>query len=216
MKDQIDQAMRRAQRYWHIDGLTEIAFAWIFLILGLYFYLSATQPQGTLLSTLIDSSLFLIVLAGAFLSGKLVSYVKERVTYPRTGYVSYQRKSGANRWIAMGIAMLMGGIMGGLIDMAPASLNRMTAYTGFFLAIPLLVLGFRSGSWRFYLLCIVSLGLGLGLSLTGHENTLGLSYYYLLLSLAMFISGGLTFLIYLRKTTPPEEDSISAQRLHHE
>jgi hypothetical protein len=216
MKNQIDQAMRRAQRYWHIDGLTEITFAWIFLILGIYFYLSATQPQGTLLSTLIDSSLILFILAGAFISSKLIRYVKEHVTYPRTGFVSYQRKGGANRWIAMGIAMLMGAIVGGLIDSAPASLNLMSAYTGFFLAIPLLILGFRSGSWRFYLLSVVSLLVGLGLSWAGYGNTLGLSYYYLLLSMALFISGGLTFLNYLHTTTPPEEYPISEQGLHHD
>jgi hypothetical protein len=216
MKDQIDLVMQRAQRYWHIDGLTEIAFAWLFLVLGIYFYLSATLPQQTWLSTLIDSSLILFILAGAFLVNKLIKYVKERVIYPRTGFVSYRGKSGANRWIAFGLALLMGAIVGALIDLAPASLGWMTALTGFFLAIPFLILGFRSGSWRFYLLCLVSLIVGLGLSAAGYGNTLGLSYYYLLLSVALFISGGLTFLNYLRTTTLPEENSISGQGIHHD
>jgi len=216
MKDQIDHVMRRAQRYWHIDGLTEIAFAWISFILGIYFYISATQSQGSLLSTLLDSSLILFILAGAFLGNKLISSIKQRVTYPRTGFVSYRRKSGANRWIAVGVALLMGAIIGAIIDSAPASLDWMTALTGFFLAIPLFILGFRSGAWRFYLLCSVSLLVGLGLSWAGYGNTLGLAYYYFLLSLAMFISGGLTFLNYLRTTTPPEEYPISEQGLHHD
>ena len=214
MKDQIDRVMQRAQRYWHIDGLTEITFAWLFLVLGIYFYISATLPQQTLLSTLIDSSLILIILAGAFLANKLVNYVKQRVIYPRTGFVSYRQKSSANRWIALGLAGIIGAIVGASIDAAPASLDWMPAITGFFLAIPLLILGFRSGSWRYYLLCLVSLVVGLGLSAAGYGNTLGLSYYYLLLSIAMFISGGLTFLNYLRSTTPPEKNSISGQGLH--
>jgi hypothetical protein len=208
MKDKIDQVMLRAQRYGHTDGLTEIAFAWIFFILGIYFYLSATLPQGTLLSTLIDSSLILFILAGALLVNKLVTYVKQRVVYPRTGFVSYRRKSGANRWIAAGLAMLMGAIAGGLIDSAPVSFAWMPTGSGFILAIPLLILGFRSGSWRFYLLCLVSMLTGLGLSLAGIGNILGLSYYYFITCTALFISGGLTFLNYLRTTTPPKESSL--------
>jgi hypothetical protein len=208
MKDQIDQVMRRAQRYWHIDGMTEIAFAWICFILGIYFYLSATLPQGTLLSTLLDSSLIIILLVGSFLGNKLVNYVKQRVIYPRTGYVSYRRKSGANRWVAGILALLTGAIAGGLIATIPASFAWMPAITGFFLSIPLLILGYRSGSWRFYLLCLISLIAGVGISITGHGNILGLSYYYLILCFALFISGGLTFRNYLLTTTPPEENSM--------
>jgi hypothetical protein len=208
MKDQIDQVMRRAQRYWHIDGMTEIAFAWVCFILGIYFYLSATLPQGTLLSTLLDSSLIIILLAGGFLGNKLVNYVKQRVIYPRTGYVSYRRKSGANRWVAGILALLIGATVGGLMVTIPASFAWMPALTGFFLSIPLLILGYRSGSWRFYLLCLISLIAGMGLSITGHGNILGLSYYYLIFCFALFISGGLTFRNYLLTTTPLEENSL--------
>jgi hypothetical protein len=220
MKDQIDLVMQRAQRYWHIDGLAEISFGGVSLVLGIYFYLSATLAKGTLLSTIIDSSLILFMLAGAFLVNKVIRYIKQHVTYRRTGYVSYRRKSGVHRWVAIGLAFLtaflMAAIVAGLMSAAPASLAWMPAITGLLLAIPFLILGFRSGSWRFYLLCLVSLLVGPGLSIAGYGDTLGLAYYYLLISLALFISGGLTFFKYLRTTTSPDQNSLSEQGLPRE
>ncbi len=208
MKNQIDRAMQRAQTYWQIDGLTEIAFAWICLILGVYFFISASVPKDTMISTLVDSSFILVFLGGGWLGLKLVNLIKQRAIYPRTGYVSYRKKKGANRWVAGGLAMFMGILVGGLMAAAPGSFAWMPAITGFLLSIPLLILGYKSGAWRFYLLCALSLLAGLSLSLAGIGNILGLSYYYLSECVALMISGVITFFRYLRLTAPLEDGSL--------
>ena len=205
MKDPIEEARQRTARYWHIDGLTELAFAFVCLALGVYFYLQATLPQESTLYKILDVSFVLVLFGAGFFANKVLALLKNRITYPRTGFVSYRRqKSGKSRWIFAGAAMLMGALTGGLLAGAPASFDWMPAVTGLILGIAMLVVGFQVGLARFYLVSAASLLLGFGLALAGLGNVIGLGYFYLLMAAVLAASGGLTLWNYLRSTEPGE------------
>ena len=42
MRDEIDDVIKRTQRYWYVDGLTEIAIGFLLVLIGLLFYAQET------------------------------------------------------------------------------------------------------------------------------------------------------------------------------
>lgn len=202
MKNNLDQTMQRARQYWYVDGLNEIFFGVLCLLLGIYFYLENILPQENLLRTFLEGSFVLLIVGSAFLVNKLVGAVKARLTYPRTGYVSYPYKSGKYRWLTALIAILIGGLIAWLLARAPVSFAWMPVFSGLVFSAVWLYLAYRIGLVRFYLLSAAALLIGLGLSLARIDNIPGLAAFYTLVSLAMFISGGVTLRTYLRQTQP--------------
>ena len=45
MNNNLDQTIKRTRQYWYVDGLAEIAFGGLCLLLGLYFFARAASPS---------------------------------------------------------------------------------------------------------------------------------------------------------------------------
>ena len=93
-----------------------------------------------------------------------------------------------------------------LMATAPASLAWMPAITGLIVGGAWLIFASRLGLPRFFLLAIASLVFGIGLSLTGLGDILGLAIYYALMSLTLLLSCGLTLRSYLKQAPAPQEE----------
>jgi hypothetical protein len=204
--NQIDQAARRTVRYWYIDGLNEISFGILCLILGAYFAADFAAerglPSGSGLHFALESSFVLIIVGGGLLLNRLVKMLKNRITYPRTGYVAYRQPSkGRRRIIPAFIAAAMAVVVSLLFMNAPASLSWMPAITGVGFAGVWFYLAYRIGLLRFYLLAGSELLIGTVLSFAGIGNTTGLSLFYGLTGLAVILSGAATLVRYLRSTS---------------
>jgi hypothetical protein len=205
MKNDLQQAQKRAYQYWHIDGLYELAFGGFCLALGLYFFAQASLPHDSLMYNILDMGLILVLGGTGLVVGRLLDAAKHRITYPRTGYVAYHRKTSKRPVLGVGLAMIIGAVVATLFINTPASLAWMPAFTGIILAAVLVYLGMRVALLRFYGLSFASLVYGVGLSLTGIGDIPGLAAYYALIGLTMGISGGFTLRTYLRRTQPAEE-----------
>lgn len=206
--DPTQQARKRASQYWYRDGINEIAFGVLFLLLGGYFYLESLLPEGHMLRFLLESSLVLVIIGGGLLLNKLVKLAKERITYPRTGFVTYPRRK-APAWLravlALAIAMMMAFIINGFVS-SRMEVERWTpGLSGFLIGGALFYIGLRVATLRFLLLSLIGLAIGGGLSLTGAGSNHGLGIFYALLGLAVIFSGSCTLLIYLRSNPEPTE-----------
>lgn len=208
MNQEIDQISKRTLHYFYEDGLPEIGAGLLLGILGSYFYLQATLPEGSALRAIIDSSLILVIIIGGFFIRRLVTRAKTHITYPRTGYVEYHQDRLRNRRprilaltvIAMTTALMVV-FMGGLLG----ETAWMPVFTGlFFSAITIFILIPRVGLIRWYILAAISALLGIGLGYSGIDNTLGLGIFYMGLGLCTTVSGILTLTRYLQTTQPPE------------
>jgi len=208
MKDNFSEVEQRVKRYWYTDGLGEIAGGGLFLVIGLYFAGHEWVPSNSPAGALLDSSLMLLLIGGAYVTRWLVNELKTRLTYPRTGYVDYgpgrknTRSAGfLTGGIAVGVAMLL--VMLGRFT---GTFNWLPAFTGLLFGIILMiVLARTSGLIRFYLLggfCIIT-GLVLSFSRLSESYSLGLLYG--LIGVAALISGGLTLAHYLRANPLPAE-----------
>ena len=208
MKSSSSDVEGRVRRYWYTDGIGELIGGGMFLLLGLYF--SAQQYFGdkSLVGVILQSSFVVILIGGVFVGRRVVNILKTRVTYPRTGYVEYlvnDRNMMWRRILSAAIAMAVA-ISALFIVRRIDAIDSMVAVTGVLVAIIFAVKqGWSSGVGRFYVLSIISLILGIGLSVSGLPRGYNLGAFYGLMGTAFAISGGLTLRRYLRENPMPAE-----------
>jgi hypothetical protein len=205
MKDPTQPFIRRAQSYWYTDGLAEIGLAFISLVLSMYFYGQAILPPGSWFYRILDVGFLLILLGTGILVRKLILKLKTRLTYPRSGYVSYRAPKTYHLIGATLLAMLIGAVLVALFSSVEDIEAYMPAVTGILIGAAVTYFAFRSGPLRFYVLAALSALLGTGLSLSGTGDIYGLSLYYGLMGLGLLISGLLVLRDFLLKTEPLED-----------
>jgi hypothetical protein len=205
---EMKEVERRVKRYWYEDGLAEMASGGIFILLGLYFSIQGLFVEGSLVSVLLQSSLVLIMVGGAFGVRWLVNTLKARMTYPRTGYVEYrvnEKSVKIRRYVVAGVAMIIAIASIVLIDYI-RGLDSMVLVNGLLVGIIFIALrGKSSGLKRFYLLGGIAILLGVALSFSGLGQAYNLGLFNGLIGLAIVISGAFVLRRYLSENPLPTE-----------
>jgi hypothetical protein len=207
MNEDLKTIQKRTTQYWYSDGLYELAFGTLCLVLALYFLAQELLPKDNLLYPILISSFVIIILGSGFLLARMINIIKTRLTYPRTGYVAYHSKPKRKRWISALLGMCIAFLMSILVVKDLISLSMLPVITGLVFALVMLLLGFRTGLARFPLIGLIALLIGGALSLLGIGDNLGLCVFYGCIGLTFVLSGGCTLRSYLIKTFPPEESS---------
>lgn len=208
MSDIFKDVEQRVKRYWFSDGIGELAGGGMFLLLAAYFGIQQFLGESNLLSVILQGSLVLVMIGGIFGVRWLVTALKTRLTYPRTGYVEYRvdRKNAVRtRTLAMAFAMVMAFLMVQLarsIQIVDSTVLVTGVVVG---AVFVLLRGKSYGVQRFYLLGAVSAILGVVLSLGKLPNAYALAAFYGLMGLAVMVSGGVVLFRYLRENPLPRE-----------
>lgn len=209
MKDSFSEVEQRVKRYWFSDGIGELAGGGMFLLLAAYFGIPQFLGENNLLSVVLQSSLVLVLIGGIFAVRWLVTALKTRLTYPRTGYVEYRvdRKNALRtRTLAMAFAMVMAFLMvqlAGSVQLVDSTVLVTGVVVG---AVFMLLRGKSYGVQRFYFLGAVSAILGVVLSLGKLPNAYALAAFYGLMGLAVMVSGGLMLFRYLRENPLAAEE----------
>jgi hypothetical protein len=207
VKSEIDTVIQRTQRYWYVDGLGEIAVGLLLLFFGLSFTLFDLVQNETLSMALALAQPLLFFLLW-WLGGKAVRYFKERLTYPRTGYVALPRKK--KRLSRLILAALVAAVLGGLVGLlqAVSSDNQlmMPVVMALMLALSVALIARRFGLLRFYLLAGYTFLLGLLAALLPLGETRQNVFLFAMFGLGWVVSGGVTLARYLAHTQPPAMD----------
>ena len=210
MKTDVSDVERRVNRYWYTDGLGELIGGSMFLVLGLYFAIQDYLGPDSTLSGILQASLALILIGGAFVSRRLINSLKTRLTYPRTGYVEYRdnkKAAGSKRVLTFVLAFTIAALSMAFVAIFK-SFDSMVAVTGFIVGMILVLLRAKSsGLMRFYFLAALSAILGLAISTSGLSNGYALGLYYALIGICFLVSGGLTLAHYLDENPLPAESS---------
>lgn len=202
MSDTYKDIERKTRRYWYVDGLAEIFIGLLLAVTGLMVLAMEAAPPGSGQRIALVAGMMVIIFGGAWLGGKMVRAVKARVTYPRTGYVSYRKPTRQRRrrniLIMIPIAaiwIILVVIFGkGLIAWVPL-------IEGLVLAALLWVAGM--GLLRFYLLAGLSLVVGGILAYLQIGGNVGQMAFNAVMGLFLAISGTITLIQYLRQTSAP-------------
>jgi len=199
-KNDMKQVEQRVRRYWYTDGIAELVSGGMFLLLGLYFGILGYFEEGSFVSVILQVSMVLVFIGGAFGVRWLVTNLKSRLTYPRTGYVEYRVKDNNTRkrrlLIVISAIVISAGTM--VLVKYVGELQSMVLFTGLLVgAIFIAVRGRSSGLKRFYVLGGLAIFLGVILAWSGLTEIYTLSLFYGLLGIAIMLSGGLVLRRYL-------------------
>jgi hypothetical protein len=202
--DPLKHASQRALRYWYTDGINEIVFGGLCVLLGAYFWAQGALPKDTTLGSMLSAGLVVLVIGGVLLGRYLTSTLKERFTYARTGYIAYPSPSPRRRVLTGLVALFLAMLISALFAGSPAALQWIPAVSGLFFAAAWLFFGHRVGLVRFYVLAVFSALAGVVLSRAGWNLDVTLAAFYASLGIAILISGSLTLYQYLRHSQPSQ------------
>jgi hypothetical protein len=208
MSDDHKRTQLRTRQYFYVDGTFEFGFGLLSLILAAFFY-AETHSQGWLLA-IVNSSLVLVMIGGFWLIDRLVKQLKERITWPRTGYVAYHHHGDPKHGWRVAVGMVSGGLIAVIATLlfkgAHLHVDGMPLLSGFLLGIVMVMVGWRSHLVRFHLLGGLSLTIGITISYSRMDNIISLSSFYLAFGLVLFAVGACVLRNYLRKN-PAVQDA---------
>ena len=204
----IEKIEKRTVRSVYDDGLFEIALGFILLLLGGYFYAQAVAPEGSALASMLSVLFVLIVVSAGFLVGRVVHFLKRRITYPRTGYVELKKKevSPRRRALTAVVGALIGALAAGLYNLAPSLKVLLPALNGLVFAFVVLLIAHRIGLVRIHILAAASAVIGFAITASGLGDVKGVGLYYALFGAALIVSGLAALVIYLRRSPKPAAD----------
>ena len=209
MKDQIEQTIQRTRRYWNIDGLPEFGFGLICLLLGAYFLVQSMVETDSLLYQVLNVFFILIVVGGSLISNRLVSYLKSKYTYPRTGYVAYRQPPRYRRLVLALVAGLIASLLVGILYFTEMRNFWMPVITAVVVAVVFTFVANQGYAPRYYFLALCSLGLGTIAALAGLRDMLGLALYYGGMGVVQAVIGVIVFRNFLTVNSLAEEDEES-------
>ena len=200
MKDNLSDIEQRVKRYWYVDGFGElVGGGGMCLILAIYFAAQEYFGDDSLMGSLLQVSLFFVLVGGMFLVRRLINAAKLRVTYPRTGYIEYTTPQN-KKWMGA-LSAIVGMVMAMTFIFIVRQFNRIDAMVAVSGAVMGIIL-FVKQVWtakvkRFYILSAAAVLYGVALSVSGFPRGYNLGLFYALMSLSFAISGGLTLKKYL-------------------
>ena len=156
MNDPVKKQKQRSLQYWYVDGLSEIATASVFLLMAANFLIVYNLPDSLLTAILAGVGQPLIIILGVLFAGKVIKNTKERITYPRTGYISYQTRKGKQRWLHIFLTMLLSAFFAAAASLVMNSLDNIQSiiFIGLLMAFAMLIIANRIRLMRFYLIAL--------------------------------------------------------------
>lgn len=203
MSDELARIARRTYQYWYEDGLAEMGTGAAFILLGLYFFGNSLLASEPVWCAVWSAGLILPVI-GVFLGmRKLIGAVKNRVTYPRTGYVAYHRNSPsrrARRLRLLGLCLAIVTVAAlNLAGVIPAS--SLVIFNAFVIGAAFLYQSLRFGLFRLGAFAALAMFLGVWAIRGRWDAQSGGAAFFLLMGITLTVSGLWHLFAYLRRTT---------------
>jgi len=167
MNSNFSKVQTRAIQYWFVDGLAEIAAGLVSLLVAILFGLWQVIFMWRW-------SLLVILITGFTISVGLrliIQRIKERTTYPRTGFVSHYSGLESRRSIVITVAfvLLLLGSNYYFTTNGPQSWLWSPAMAGLAFALSFAWIGALMNLRRFYFLALPSLTIGMALAALGMD-----------------------------------------------
>jgi len=209
MEDRMVDVEQRVKRYWYSDGIADISVGAMFLLLGLFFGVQGYFGEGSRVSVILQVSMVLVMIGSIFGVQWLVTTLKSRLTYPRTGYVEYRAKdkeSNQRRFFVIGVALVIVVASIVLIDFI-RTLDSMVLTSGILVGVVFIALrGKSTRVTRFYILGGFAILLGIGLSMGNLSRLYNLALFYGLEGILLMITGGIVLRRYINENPMPMDN----------
>ncbi len=207
--DNVNEIAKRTQRYWYEDGIWEIGFGAINILLSLFYLLVAPINWVGPLSFVLVLLQVGVILGAFLIINRLVAFLKERITYPRTGYVAYRKPASSARLKRAMYAALIAvgvGVLVGALEAIPSAQNRTALVMAIVYAAVLIYFGFRFSLARMYAVAALVILWGYWISRFSLTDLYNSAVFFGGAGLLILLSGVATLLLYLRRTQPAAND----------
>jgi len=194
----LDEIARRPQRYWDVDGLPELMMGLLWMLWGGAWLLGDSLPRGWGSNAYWTAAPALLVVGG-FAAVWATKRLKERLTFPRTGYVDWKEPSRASRLSAAAVAMVTAMVLAAVAANRDAGMERVAApLLGVILSLAFVVASLRQRAPHLLALAGVAIALGLafGALRAGWESV---NWLFVALGAASAALGSLRLVLFLRK-----------------
>jgi MFS family permease len=201
MNPDLGKYQERAQKYWFMDGMAEIGFGLICIMLATLFIVENSFEQ----TPIRDLSFFILAVLGALVVRWIIQKIKEHSTYPRTGYISYKKGKANQKIVLIAIAFTAIIFIIQLYMILTDSIHIVAGplIAGFIFAFIFSLFAYRSLVYRFYLFALLTLLFGGILSLSGIGDLIGAALLAALAGVTLIASGGITRWTFLQHNPLP-------------
>lgn len=204
----IENIIRNTRKYWYVDGLSEIAGGLVIFAAGLTYWLVSTLENTSIKAILLMIAQPAVIIIGSLIVQRILPKLKERLTYPRTGYLTFRKPPRNRRFKRALIVGLIAALVGALVTMVSNKLpdNYLPLLSSVFLLIFSIYIGYQTAVPRFYLIGFLMVLLGVVISFVPFGNGLPYTLFFSGVGIIWIISGVITLIGYLKKTSPQTED----------
>jgi hypothetical protein len=195
---------KRPLQYWFQDGIGEFATGALYFLIGINFYLQASikSPINKVLLSLLS---VIIIGGGVIITRKLIGRIKEYITYPRTGYVSYPKRPRKTK-IAILIASLVAlAILSIFLGKSSNSFDWTPIVISFICGALLLYQAVQTGVFRLYIESILAIFIGIVIAFPKTDGMFSSGIFFISFGLVLMIGGGCAFVYYFKKSSPISE-----------
>jgi hypothetical protein len=219
MPDDLKKSQLRAVQYQHVDGTYELTFGGTMLLMAACIYLVSRLPHPDS-SPLLFAPLVVFV-GGIYLIDNLIQRFRKRVTYPRTGFITYRKPKPLKR--STRLVIWIGVPLFTVLFLAVLFLNRskfpagnqdsalpvMPVFFGLLFSGLWVIAGWKIALPRFYLVAAASLLVSVGLIFSGVGVYQGMALLFGAMGALLCASGGVTLWKYLHDTPPPQDSQMT-------
>ena len=203
MSQDIEKVMQRTQRYYYEDGLVETAVSLLFIVIGLALLGWLTIQTSPVLGIVMVFVSMGVIMGGTLFVQRVIPFLKERITHPRTGAVTYRRDvPSRSRWVVIGFALLLP-VLGFVF---PEFVTQMSGAVGLLLGVVLSLIGYRVRLPRFYFLGIAAMLAGIGAASLFDNDITSTAFTFGTVGLLMFVVGLTILWQYIRRHPVAEVD----------
>jgi hypothetical protein len=206
----IEKIEKRTVRSFYDDGLGEITLGPLLVLLGAVLFAQTVVREKSAIYQALGVLSMLVVLFAGLLTGRIVGFLKRRITHPRTGYVAFKKReqSPKRRAAAIIVAIVIGASVAVLYGLSPSVNALIPAVNGLLFAVAVFFFARKAGLTRFYVLAAASAVIGIAIAAAGIGEIKGIGFFYILFGVAITISGLAALIIYLRRFPRPAADSM--------
>jgi len=191
---------RRPQQYWNADGLPELMMGALWILWSTAWLLPQALPAGRWVFYYWMIVPFILVASG-FTSGWATKKLKQRLTYPRSGYVEFREPGAAMK---LGSALVAAAVSAGCVMLVMKGRTQTVQQLGasgvaLVLAVAFLIPVLR---WRLpHYLILSAASIGLAFYLAGAGQELGSSFItlFMVLGIVACLTGAFRLRRFLRK-----------------
>ncbi len=206
----IKNTIERTRQYWYIDGFSELLVGMIFVFLGLLNSITLIIQPSIGSAVIVGIGYPLVILGGIIFGNKWVRSMKEKVTYPRTGFVKYiqpERPSRRKRMIKAFVVAFMVSIIINVI------INRLDPFwlvlgTGLLIAAFTVYMGVQIPLNRFFMTAAWIVIVSMVAARLPYSNDLQMGLLLMGTGIGWLVAGATSLIAYLRKNPILDQEKV--------